>query len=268
MGAGVPCGLQNRSRRLWALGGFDSYTFPPNVCLVTMESPTLKVTVLLIEDDVAIRRLLDAAFQNTEFRLIEAETAAEGIEMVTRKRPDLILLDMGLPDAGGLSVIRTVRGWSAIPIIIVSGEGADDQKVTGLEAGADDYITKPFSINELMARMRVALRHSAQAGSENASPIFESGNLKVDRSSREVFVNGERVHLTPIEFKLLVTLVKHAGKVVTHRQLLAEVWGEEYSEEAQYLRVYIGYLRKKLEPEGEQPCMLLTEPRVGYRLAV
>lgn len=231
------------------------------------EESGLKVSVLAIEDDPAILRLLGAAFENTEYKLVEATTAKEGIEAVTKKRPDLILLDMSLPDTNGLKVIQTVRGWSHVPIVIISGHGQEEIKVAALEAGADDYVTKPFGVSELIARMRVAMRH-AQLSQGNQEPVFESGDLKIDMAGREVFVRGERLSLTPIEYKLLCALAKHAGKVVTHRQLLAEVWGEEYAEEAQYLRVYVGYLRKKIEVQPDKPALILSEPRVGYRLVV
>lgn len=232
-----------------------------------MSSP-VPVTVLAIEDDMAIRRLLKVSFENTEFRLLEAENAAEGIDMIAKRRPDIVLLDIGLPDSNGMDVIKTVRSWSAVPILIVSGEGDEDRKVQALETGADDYVTKPFGVSELFARMKVALRHRQQASDAPAEAVFAAGDLTIDRAAREVKVRGERVHLTPIEFKLLLTLAKYAGKVVTHRQLLAEVWGEEYTEEAQYLRVYMGYLRKKIESDPEKPALLLNEPRIGYRLAV
>ncbi len=229
---------------------------------------TTPITVIAIEDDQAVRRLLRVAFEDTPYRLIEAETAREGVDMIVKRRPEIILLDLGLPDSNGLEVIKTVRGWTATPIIVVSGDGQEDLKVEALEHGADDYLTKPFGVNELLARMGVALRHSTGAISQAADAVFESGDLKIDRSAREVTVRGDRVRLTPIEYKLLVTLAKHAGKVVTHRQLLSEVWGPEYAEEAQYLRVYMGYLRKKIETNPDKPEMLLNEPRVGYRLAV
>lgn len=202
-------------------------------------------------------------------KLFHSSSAAEGIDLVVKKRPDLVLLDMGLPDMDGLKVIETIRGWSKVPIIIVSAVGDEDRKVAALESGADDYVTKPFGINELSARITVALRHSeAQAGPSDAESIFEAGDLKIDRAGREVWVRNERIKITPTEYKLLLTLAKHAGKVVTHRQLLSEVWGSEYSEEAQYLRVYMGYLRKKVEADPQNPVLLLNEPRVGYRLAV
>lgn len=232
------------------------------------ETPDLKIVVLAIEDDPAIRNLLRAALENTEFKLIEAQTAAEGVEAVTKKRPDLILLDMSLPDASGIKVVELIRGWSKTPIVIVSGHGQEDLKVAALEAGADDYVTKPFGVSELIARMKVAVRHAVAAAALSQEPVFESGDLKLDRASREVYMRGERVSLTPIEYKLLCALANHVGKVVTHRQLLTEVWGEEYSEESQYLRVYVGYLRKKLENQPESPKLILSEPRVGYRLVV
>ena len=196
------------------------------------ESSELKIIVLAIEDDPAIRNLLRAALENTDFKLIEATTAAEGIDAVTKKRPDLILLDMSLPDTNGITVIKTIRGWSTTPIVIVSGHGQEEVKVAALEAGADDYVTKPFGVSELIARMRVAVRHSVASSAPTQDPIFESGELKLDRAARELYVRGERITLTPIEYKLLCALVAHAGKVVTHRQLLTEVWGEEYSEES------------------------------------
>lgn len=229
---------------------------------------TTPIPVLVIEDDIAILRLLRAAFEGTPYHLIEAQSAQEGIDAIVKRRPELILLDLGLPDVDGREVIKTVRGWSTTPIIIVSGSGQEEMKVEALENGADDYVTKPFGVGELLARMAVALRHAAGSFGAGGDAVFESGELKIDRSSRDVFVRGERVQLTPIEYKLLLTLAKYAGKVVTHRQLLVEVWGPEYTEEAQYLRVYMGYLRKKVELNPEKPAMLLNEPRVGYRLAV
>ncbi len=232
------------------------------------ETSSNVVKVLVIEDDIASRRLLHAAFEKSEFRMLEAESASAGIDIIAKKKPDIVLLDLGLPDGDGVQVVRTVRGWSQVPIVVVSGEGDEDRKVEAFEAGADDYVTKPYGIAELFARIRVALRHSLLAGAVTTDAIFESGHLRVDRAAREVYIRGERIRLTPLEFKLLLTLVKYAGRVVTQRQILAEVWGEEYTEDAQYLRVYMGYLRKKIEENPERPTMLLTEPRVGYRLAV
>lgn len=229
---------------------------------------TSRHTALAIEDDTAILRLLEVAMSDSPFKLLTARSAKDGIELAARRSPDILLLDLGLPDAGGLKVIETVRQWSRIPIIVVSGQGQESLKVQALEAGADDYVTKPFGVSELIARMKVALRHSLALQSGSETSVFEAGALRVDFASRRVEVRGEQIHLTPIEYKLLGTLVKYAGKVVTHRQLLNEVWGPEYTEEAQYLRIYMGYLRKKLEEDPSRPTMLLTEPRVGYRLAV
>jgi two-component system KDP operon response regulator KdpE len=231
-------------------------------------TPAHRPTVLAIEDDPAIRRLLKSALDQNEFRLLEAETAQDGIDQITKKNPDVVILDLGLPDKDGLSVVELVRGWSQVPIIILSGQGQEDVKVQCLEAGADDYVTKPFGVSELQARIRVALRRTALSPSAGEDPVFEAAQIKLDRSARKVWVHGDEVHLTPIEYKLLCALVQYAGKVVTHRQLLTEVWGSEYSEDAQYLRVYIGYLRKKLEPSPESEKILINEPRVGYRLAV
>ena len=232
-----------------------------------MESRSV-VTVLALEDDPAIRRLLRVAFETTNYSLIEAGTAAQGLDLLVKRRPELLLLDVGLPDSDGLKVIETVRRWSQIPIIIISGRGEDGIKVAALEGGADDYVTKPFSVVELLARMQVALRHAAARGPTSLDSVIECGDLRIDVARHEVYVDGEAVRLTPIEFKLLVALAKHAGRVVTQRQLLNEVWGPEYNEESQYLRVYMGYLRKKLEPCPDRPQRLLTEPRIGYRLAI
>jgi two-component system KDP operon response regulator KdpE len=224
------------------------------------------ILVAVIEDDPAIRHLLKTYFEGTSYRVVEAESAREGLALVAERRPDVILLDLGLPDGDGVHVITNVRQWSSVPIIVISGRGQEEQKIACLEAGADDYVTKPFGVGELMARVKVALRHAAKQGVDE--PVFEAADLKMDFAARRVWVREEEVHLTPLEYKILSTLVQHAGKVVTHRQLLTEVWGAEYSEEAQYLRVYMGYLRKKLEASPDKPQLLLTEPRVGYRLCV
>lgn len=224
--------------------------------------------ILTVDDDAAIRRLLKVCFESTPHTLIGAESAAEGLELVLSRRPDLILLDLGLPDSDGLALMKTIRSWSKIPIIVLSGSGNEERKVEALENGADDYITKPFSVGELLARVSVAFRHADALQTGQDDPVMELGDLRIDAASREVTMRGERVQLTPIEYKLLLTLAKHAGKVVTHRQLLVEVWGPEYADEAQYLRVYIGYLRKKIEGDSKQDSIFLNEPRVGYRLAV
>jgi two-component system KDP operon response regulator KdpE len=222
----------------------------------------------VIEDDPQIRRLLKSCLDAEEFRLLETDTGAEGVQQIAKKSPDVVILDLGLPDQDGRAVIETVRGWSQVPIIILSGQEQEDIKVKCLEAGADDYVTKPFGVSELLARVRVALRRTLMAAPAGEDPIFEFEQLRLDRSARKVWVHGEEVHLTPIEYKLLCVLIQHAGKVVTHRQLLADVWGTEYSEDSQYLRVYIGYLRRKIEPNPDSRKLLITEPRVGYRLAI
>ena len=222
------------------------------------------ISVLAIEDEESIRRLFAASFENSDYHLLEAESAAEGIEMAVKKRPDIILLDMSLPDSDGISVIKTIRGWAKTPIIIISGLGSEELKVEALEAGADDYITKPFGVPELLARMKVALRHSATQASGSESLIFQQGDLSIDFEAHEVLMRDIRIELTPIEFKLLCALAKHAGKIVTNRQLLVEVWGNDYSDESQYLRVYVGTLRKKFDDAN----FIQNEPRIGYRLLV
>lgn len=231
-----------------------------------MQAEGAQIRVLAIDDETAIRHLLKTYFQDSQFKLIEAENAKDGMIALAEKRPELLLLDLGLPDMDGMEVIAAVRQWSSVPIIVVSARGSEAEKVACLEAGADDYVTKPFGMAELMARMKVALRRVITQSTDQ--PVFESGSLKIDFNLRKVWTNGEEVHLPPLQYSLLSTLVKHAGKVVTSRQLLTEVWGPEYSEESQYLRVYIGYLRKKLEKDPEQPTLILTEHRVGYRLSV
>lgn len=183
------------------------------------------------------------------------------------QQPDLILLDLGLPDMDGMEVIRQVRGWSQLPIIVLSARGQEQEKVGALDAGADDYLTKPFSVEELLARIRVALRRAIQTDGEAGEPLFTLDNLRVDLARRQVFLADEELHLTPIEYRLLCTMIKHAGKVVTHRQLLKEVWGPDSVQETHYLRVYMAQLRRKLEADPAQPRFLLTEPGVGYRLA-
>ena len=232
-----------------------------------METLTSPATMLIVEDDPAIRRLIQVGMGETSMRIVEAETAADGIELAARRKPDVILLDLRLPDGEGMSVLKAVRSWSSVPIIVVSAREQEDLKVAALEAGADDYITKPFGLGELWARVRAALRRGTQAGVSPQDSVFEAGDLFIDFAARKVKVRNEEAHLTPLEYKLLTVLAKHAGKVVTHRQLLSAVWGDEYSEESQYLRVYMGYLRKKLELDPSRPTILLTEPRIGYRLS-
>lgn len=226
------------------------------------------IPILVVEDDVAVRRLLSAVFHKTEFRLLEAETAMDGLSMVSTSRPEIVLLDLGLPDIDGIQFVKMLREWSQVPVLVISAQGDEERKVLALEAGADDYVTKPFGVNELLARIRTAWRRTQMSGLSSNQPVIEVGDVKIDVNYRTVTKAGQPIHLTPIEYKLLLFLAKYSGRVVTHRQILSEVWGDDYAEEAQYLRVYVGYLRKKLEDDPSRPTLILTEPRVGYRLQV
>ncbi len=223
-------------------------------------------TLLLIEDEPQVTRFLRATLPAHGYRLVSAETGRAGLISASVERPDVILLDLGLPDIDGIEVTRSLREWTQTPIVVLSARGQERDKVQALDAGADDYLTKPFGMGELLARLRVALRHSAMQGQPEGEPVFAVGQLRVDMGARRVFVAEREVHLTRIEYRLLTALVRHAGKVVTHRQLLKEVWGPE-AHESHYLRVYMGQLRKKLESDPAQPRYLLTETGVGYRLA-
>jgi two-component system, OmpR family, KDP operon response regulator KdpE len=229
-------------------------------------SATTKASVLLIEDDPQIRRFLRATLVHEGYKLIETGLGEEGIALAATHQPDLIILDLGLPDLDGLTVARRIRQWSATPILVLSARGQERDKVNALDAGADDYVTKPFGVSELMARMRVALRHAAAGPLGKEDPVFQVGDLTVDQARRQVFLRGTEVHLTPLEYKLLTLLVKHAGRVVTHRQLLQEIWGSAYGDQTHYLRVHMQQLRKKLEDVPANPRYLRTEPGVGYRL--
>ena len=222
--------------------------------------------VLVVEDEVPIRRFLKAALEAQGFKLLEAATGAQAMAMAASHNPDIILLDLGLPDMDGLEIIKRLREWSHTPIIVISARGKDTEKVAGLDAGADDYLAKPFSVEELSARMRVAIRHLAQSRVGKDEPVFQTGELRVDVARRMVWLGAEEIHLTPIEFKLLAVLVRYSGKVLTHRQLLKEVWGHASDEQAHYLRNYIRSLRHKLEADPARPVYLRTEPGVGYRL--
>lgn len=224
--------------------------------------------VVVIEDDPQIRRFLRPALTSHGFRVAEAANGEDGLREAASRPPDLVILDLGLPDLDGLEVIRRLREWSQAPIIVLSARGQEQDKVSALEAGADDYLTKPFGIGELLARMRVALRHAERVAMPTADPTFTLGDLRVDLAGRRVFVAGREVHLTPIEYKLLTTLVRYAGKVVTHGQLLREVWGPKQEGQAHYVRVYMTHLRHKIEAEPAQPRYLITEPGVGYRFKV
>ena len=224
--------------------------------------------VVLIEDEAQIRRFLRATLSGQGYRLFEVTSGADALIEVAQRQPDVVILDLGLPDMDGLEVIRRLREWSATPIIVLSARGQERDKVTALDAGADDYVAKPFSAGELLARIRVALRHTAGASHEGSEATFKVGELEVDQLRRHVSVHGAEVKLTPIEYKLLTTLVRHAGKVVTHQQLLREVWGPSHDDQSHYVRVYMAHLRHKLETEPARPRYLLTEPGVGYRLVV
>ena len=222
--------------------------------------------VLLIEDEVPMRRFLRAALASESYRLFEAATARDGLAEAASRNPDLILLDLGLPDADGIEVTRRLREWNTRPIIVLSARGQERDKIDALDAGADDYLTKPFSVPELLARMRVALRHAARGPSGPEEPGFTTGELSIDRARRVVTVRGEEVHLTPTEYRLLLALAQHAGRVLTHRQLLREVWGPGRIGQDHYLRVYMAQLRAKIEKDPARPEYLRTEPGVGYRL--
>ena len=223
--------------------------------------------VVLIEDEPQIRRFLRATLTGQGYRLFEATTGADGLVEVGSRQPDVVIIDLGLPDIDGIDVIRRLREWTAVPIIVLSARGQERDKVTALDVGADDYVSKPFGADELLARIRVALRHTAGASHEGDDATFQVGALRMDLLRRQVFVGDREVRLTPIEYKLLAALVRHAGKVVTHAQLLRDVWGPTHTDQAHYVRVYLAHLRHKLETEPARPRYLLTEPGVGYRLA-
>jgi len=230
--------------------------------MMTADASTL---VLVVEDEPQMRRFLRASLGSHGFQLVEAGTAAEAVVIATTRNPEIVLLALGLPDADGIALTRRLREWSAVPIIVISARGREDDKVEALDAGADDYVTKPFGVRELTARMRVALRHSSQGAVAAADPVLQIAGLRIDLDRREVSLDGRSVRLTPIEYKMLVLLARHAGKVLTHRQILRDVWGPAYVE-AHLVRVHMAELRKKIEPEPARPRLLVTEPGVGYRL--
>lgn len=223
-----------------------------------------KRKILVIDDEVSIRRFLKVSLENQDYQIIEACSGKDGIRDVIGTKPDVIILDLGLPDMDGLDVIKAVRDWSKIPIIVLTVRDDEDSKVKILDAGADDYLTKPFGVPELLARLRVVERHYLVQ--ETYDHPFQSGSLAVDLIGRIVKVNGNEVHLTATEFGILRLLIKNVGKVVTHRQILKEIWGPNSVEHTQYIRVYVGHLRKKLEPSEESAKLIVTEPGVGYRL--
>jgi two-component system KDP operon response regulator KdpE len=222
--------------------------------------------VLLIEDEPQMRRFLRTTLRANDYQVVEAASAREGLAQAAGRNPEVILLDLGLPDLDGLQVTREIRRSAATPIIVISARGQEHDKVTALDLGADDYLTKPFGAPELLARIRVALRHSAFAPESMAEPVFRAGELRVDLVRRQVFRGNEEAHLTPTEYKLLAALIRQAGQVITHRQLLLQVWGANYVDQSHYLRVYMAQLRHKLERDPTRPRLLTTEPGVGYRL--
>lgn len=229
---------------------------------------TVAPLVLLVEDELPIRKFLGASLASAGYRLAEAATGHEAIKIATATPPDLVILDLGLPDIDGQELLKALREWLTAPIIVLSARDQEQQKIAALDHGADDYLTKPFSTGELLARIRAALRHAARSvGGTMGMAQYEVGDLKIDLESRRVYAGGDEVHLTPIEFKLLSTLVHSAGKVLTHRQLLKEVWGPHQLQETHYLRVFMANLRRKLESDPAQPRYLLTEQGMGYRLA-
>jgi two-component system KDP operon response regulator KdpE len=225
-----------------------------------------KPTILVVEDDPRLQKFLRVTLTSQQYRVIEAVTGESGLRHAANDQPDLLILDLGLPDIDGVDLTRRLREWTAIPIIVISARGREQDKVVALDAGADDYLTKPFGVSELLARVRVVLRHLATADPETGEPVFQSGDLHVDLARREVTVGGRQIHLTPNEFRLLAVLIKNAGMVMTHRQLLHEVWGPGSGNESHYLRVYMNQLRQKIEPDPSRPQFLLTETGVGYRL--
>lgn len=222
--------------------------------------------VLLVEDEPQMRRFMRATLTSHGYRLLEAGSSAEALMLASTHNPELLLLDLGLPDGDGIDLTRRIREWGRMPVIVISARGREDDKVAALDAGADDYLTKPFGVNELLARMRVALRHTRAGGTSSGAQTIEVGDLGIDLVRREVKKGGQEVHLTPIEYKLLVLLAQNAGKVLTHQHILKEVWGPAYANQPHYVRVHMAELRKKIEANPARPKLLVTEPGVGYRL--
>lgn len=225
---------------------------------------TDRATILVIDDEPPIRRLLRTTLTAQPYRVVEAATGSEGLSLLRHEKPDLVILDLGLPDLDGLEVLKRIRQQSPVPVLILSSRDDEKGKVAALDEGADDYVTKPFGAEELMARLRTALRH--RLAQQGGRPVFRSGDLSVDLVRRVVMVRGQEIRLSPKEYDILQQFVLHAGKVLTHRHLLREVWGIDSGGDLQYLRVYIRQLRQKLEKDPEQPVHILTEAGVGYRL--
>jgi len=224
-----------------------------------------KTRALVVDDEAAILRFLRPALEANAYEITSAGTAAEALKRIAAEQPDIVVLDLGLPDGDGKDVIRKVRQWSDVPIVVLSARDRDSEKIEALDLGADDFVNKPFSIGELMARLRAALRHRMQRQSE--TPVLRAGDIEIDIPRHRITRAGEEVKLTPKEFDLLSFLARHAGKVVTHRQILEEVWGPAHGGDTQYLRVYINHVRQKIETDPEDPKIVITEPGIGYRVA-
>lgn len=222
--------------------------------------------VLIVDDELAIRRFLRVGLESAEYKVIEAATGREALSLAASHRPDLMVLDLGLPELSGFEVLERLREWSDLPVLVLTVQDDEDDKVRALDLGADDYVTKPFGLPEFLARVRAALRRAARG--KDSEALFAAGDLEVDREARQVRVAGEEVHLTATEYALLLVLVRHAGRVVTHRTLLREVWGPNATEQVQYLRVYLRQIRRKLRADSGGPELIATEPGVGYRLLV
>jgi two-component system KDP operon response regulator KdpE len=222
-------------------------------------------TILLIEDERQMRRFLRVTLQSEKYGVLEAETATDGLSQAATRNPDVVLLDLGLPDMDGLVVIEKLREWSAVPVIVISAREQEGDKIKALDGGADDYLTKPFGAGELLARIRVALRRAVPKQQDQGEAVFVAEELRIDFLKRQVSCGTREVHLTPIEYRILTVLVRNAGRVMTHRQILKEVWGPPYVEQTHYLRVFMNQLRKKIETDSTRPRFLLNEPGIGYR---
>jgi two-component system KDP operon response regulator KdpE len=235
-------------------------------CGTTRPDRAVEPVIVLIEDDPETRRIVRSGLLTQGYRLLEALTGLDGLTEAATNRPDVVVVARDLPDMDGIEFVRRLREWTSVPVVVLSARDQENDKVAALDAGADDYITRPFGIDELLARIRVALRHAAGAGRPEEA-VFTLGDLRVDLARRRAFLADREVRLTPIEYRLLITLIHHAGNVLTHRHLLTEVWGPSHIEEVHYLRVYMAHLRRKIEADPTNPRYLLTEPGVGYRLA-
>ncbi len=229
-------------------------------------SETNAALVLVVDDDVPIRRFLRAGLESAGYRLVEAGTGADALREASTRAPDVVLLDLGLPDMDGFEVVKRLREWTQLPILVLSARGQEQDKIRALDSGADDYVTKPFAMGELLARVRAALRHHDRTRDGAEASVVQVEDLRVDLGVRRVSVGGRDVRLTPIEYRLLAVLARHAGRVLTHDQILREVWGPQAAGQHHYIRVYMAQLRQKLEPDPPRPRWLVSEPGVGYRL--